>query len=129
VELVRFPAYTHVDVEPNDNTPMMAAQVYKNLGAPFPVSHVRIYEGEPEGRLCAITGWSSAADGSPVAAYAVQVEDSSAGAAYLVYGADWGLRLRPAESREPWSIDAPDQWGETHLVLSSLEDITRAPLS
>ena len=126
MELIRFPAYTHVDVEPNDNTPMMATQVYKNLGVPFPVSQVRIYEGEPEGRLCAITGWASASGGSTTAAYAVQVEDSSEGSAYLVYGGDWGIRLRPAESDEAWSIESSDQWGETHLVLASLEDITRA---
>ena len=43
MELMRFSGYTHVDVEPNDNTPMMAQQVYKNIGVPFPVSHVRIY--------------------------------------------------------------------------------------
>jgi hypothetical protein len=126
MELVRFPAYTYVDVEPNDNTPMLAAQVYKNLGAAFPVARVVIYEGGPDGQLCAITGWSSAGGGSPAAAYAVQVEDSSEGSAYLVYGGDWGVRLRPADSDAAWSIDAPDQWGETHLVLSSLDDIARA---
>ena len=126
MELVRFPSYTHVDVEPNDNTPMMAMQLFKNIGVAFPVSHVRIYEDDPAGQLCAITGWASASGGSAVAAYAVQVEDSSAGSVYLVYGGDWGVRLRPADSQEAWSIDAADQWGETHLLLSSLEDITRA---
>jgi hypothetical protein len=53
----------------------------------------------------------------------VQVEDSSAGAAWLVYGGDWGIRLRPTESFEDWSIDDPDQHGETHLVLSDEDDI------
>jgi hypothetical protein len=58
-----------------------------------------------------------------VPAYAVQVEDSSAGAAYLCYGGDWGVRLRPADSDAPWGVDDAQQFGETHLVLSSLEDI------
>jgi hypothetical protein len=125
MELVNFSGYTRIEVEPNDNTPMMASQVYKNIGVPFPVARVRIYEGEPDGHLCEVTGWSSAAGGSPVDAYAVQIEDSSEGSAYLVYGGDWGIRLRPAETQGDWSIDSAEQWGETHLVLASIEDITR----
>ena len=126
MDFVSFSGYTHVDVESNDNTPMMAQQVYKNIGVPFPVSRVRIYEGEPDGQLCAITGWSSHAEGSATPAYAVQIEDSSEGRAVLVYGGDWGVRLRPAGAEALWSIDDPDQWGETHLVLSSEDDIERA---
>ena len=123
MELIRPSGYTHVDVEANDNTPMLAQQVYKNLGLPFRVARVRIFEGDPAGQLCDITGWSSADGGTPVAAYAVHIEDSSAGAAYLIYGGDWGLRLRPAGSVD-WSLNDTDQFGETHLVLSSLDDIT-----
>jgi len=126
MELIRPAGYTHVDVEANDNTPMMAQQVYKNLGVPFRVARVRIFEGDPDGRLFAITGWSSADGGSPVPAFAVQVEDSSAGAAYLVYGGNWGVRLRPAASEAAWNLGDADQFGETHLVLASLEDITPA---
>jgi hypothetical protein len=126
MELMRFSGYTHVEVEPNDNTPMMAQQVYKNIGVPFPVSHVRIYEGEPDGQLCAITGWSSKDGGTPTAAYAVHIEDSSEGAAFLIYGGDYGVRLKAAESEEAWDVGSMDQWGETHLVLASEEDVTRA---
>jgi hypothetical protein len=115
--------YTHVEVEANDNTPMTAMQVYKNVGEPFRVSQVAIYEGMPEAMVYEVTGWSSVDGGTPVEAYAVQVEDSSEGSAYLVYGGDWGIRLRPATSDQGWSIDAPDQIGETHLVLASLEDL------
>ena len=118
--------YTHVEVEPNDNTPMMAMQVYKNIGQPFRVAKVRLFEGEPEGKLCAVSGWSSAGEGSAVDAYAVRIEDSSEGSAYLVYGGDWGIRLRDAGDVEPWSIEAASQWGETHLVLASIEDIVAA---
>ncbi len=116
--------YTHVQVENNDNSLMSADQVYKNLSDPFPVIGVRIHEGEPGGTPCAVTGWSSENDGSPVEAYAVQVEDSSEGSAFVVYGGDWGVRLRPVESDNPWSLDDPKQSGETHLVLSDREDLT-----
>ena len=125
MEMVNFSGYTHVDVESNDNTPMMAQQVYKNIGVPFPVSHVRIYEGEPEGMLCSIVGWTSAESGPTAPAYAVKIEDSSEGSAFLVYGGDWGVRLRPAESDAPWSTDDMEQWGETHLVISDEEDLQR----
>src|SRR5688500_5629508 len=127
MQFMQFSGYTHVEVEANDNTPMMAQQVYKNTGVPFPVSHVRIYEGEPDGQLCAITGWSSKDGGSPAPAYAVQIDDSSEGSAFLVYGGDYGVRLRPADSNEAWAIASNDQWGETHLVLSSEDDVIRAP--
>jgi hypothetical protein len=126
MEIIRPSGYTHIEVEANENTPMMAQQVYKNLGLPFRVRQVLIYEGEPEGTLHDIAGWSSAGGGSPVGAYAVHIEDSSAGDAYLIYGGDWGVRLRPAGSDQPWSIDDAEQFGETHLVLASDEDLTRA---
>jgi hypothetical protein len=126
VEFIKSSAYTHVEVESNDNTPMMAQQVYKNLGLPFHVTQVRIFEGEPEGKLHDITGWSSTGGGSATEAFAVQVEDSSEGAAYLVHGGDWGVRLRPAGSTDEWSLGAANQFGETHLVLASRDDLTPA---
>ncbi len=118
--------FTHVEVEPNPSCPMSANQVFKNLGDPFAVAQVRIFEGEPGGRLCAVTGWSSAADGTPVAAYAVAVEDSSAGTAYIVYGGDWGIRLRSADATPQWRLEDADQWGETHLVLADADDLIAA---
>ncbi len=121
-----MPEYTQVQVEPNANTPMSAQQVYKNLNQPFRVAAVRIFEGEPAGKLYAVTGWSSDAGGSACAVYGVRVEDSSAGSAYVVFGGDWGVRLRPVESTQPWSADDPGQFGETHLVLADSEDLIAA---
>lgn len=115
--------FTHIEVQANPNTPMSATQVYKNLGERHMVAAVRLFEGHPEGRLFDITGWSSAEGGLPCDAYAVEVEDSSAGAAWLLYGGDWGVRLRPVESLEDWSIEDADQYGETHLVLADEDDI------
>jgi hypothetical protein len=112
--------YTEIRVDANDNCPMMAQQVYRNTGDPRRITRVRIYEGEPEGVLYAVTGWS--AEG-PVDAWAVSIEDSSAGSAFLVYGGDWGLRLRPATSEAAWDLGAANQFGETHLVLADAEDL------
>jgi hypothetical protein len=36
------------------------------------------------------------------------------------------VRLKPAESDDDWDTNSMDQWGETHLVLASEEDVTRA---
>src|SRR5262245_9639956 len=77
--------FTHIEVESNENCPMTANMVYKNLGEPMPVGRLRIYDGAPGGSIHAVTGWSSADGGSPVPAYAVQVEDSGLGAAFVVY--------------------------------------------
>jgi hypothetical protein len=118
--------YTYVEVESNPNSAMSASQVFRSITAPFAVAFVRIYEGEPGGQLCAITGWSSKGEGTPVDAYAVRIEDSSEGEAILIYGGDWGLRLRPADSDVGWSRDESSQWGEPYLVLADAEDIVSA---
>jgi hypothetical protein len=118
--------YTYIEVEPNDNCPMAANLAFKNLDEPFLVASVRIFDGQPDGTLYAITGWSSANDGSPVEAHAVQVEDSGAGNGYLVYGGDWGVRLRALDAGGEWDTAEPEQWGETHLLLADLADIIPA---
>jgi hypothetical protein len=65
--------------------------------------------------------------GGFVEARAVKIADSGAGFAYLIYGGDGGIRLRPAEhdlsTGHPWSLDDPLQWGESHMVLSDAEDV------
>jgi hypothetical protein len=121
-----MPDYTRVEVEASANSPMSAYQVYRNSGEPFPIERVRIYEGGPQARLYAVTGWSSEDGGRPARCFAVRIEDSSEGTAYLVYGADWGIRLAPAGGSPHWDVDAPDQWGETHLVLADRADIDPA---
>jgi hypothetical protein len=121
-----MPEYTYVDVESNPNSPMSASQVFHNIDTPMRVLQVRIFEGEPEGQLCAITGWSSKDGGSPVDAHVVRIEDSSQGEAFLIYGGDWGLRLRPAEDGSPWAHENGSQWGEPYLVLADAEDIVSA---
>jgi hypothetical protein len=105
---------------------MSAFQIYHNAGEPFAVRRVRIFEGGDEGKVCAVTGWSSDGGGWPSEVYAVKVEDSSEGSAYLVYGSDWGIRLAPVDSPGNWDTANSGQWGETHLVLADLEDINPA---
>jgi len=48
---------------------------------------------------------------------AVQVEDSGAGNAWLIFGGAWGIRLKPVGSTEDWSLTSKTQWGLPFLVL------------
>lgn len=50
-------------------------------------------------------------------ALAQQVEDSSDGIAWLIFGGSWGIRFRPDGNNEDWSLKNPNQWGEPFLVL------------
>ena len=115
--------FTHIEVEANENCPMSANMVYANLSNPQTIERLRLFDGNPGGAVYAVTGWSSRDEGTPVPAHAVQVEDSGAGAAFVVYGGDWGVRLRPVDSTNDWDAADPDQWGETHLVLADAEDL------
>jgi hypothetical protein len=113
----------HIEVEANASCPMSANMVYANVTPPRRIERLRIYDGDPGGSVFAVTGWSSAGDGSAVPAYFARVEDSGAGAAFVVYGGDWGLRLRPMDSTAKWDVADPEQWGESHLLLADEEDL------
>ncbi len=45
------------------------------------------------------------------------VSDSGQARVYLIYGGDWGIRLKPVELNEDWDIDSPNQFGEPYLIL------------
>src|SRR5688572_28451567 len=50
-------------------------------------------------------------------AHATQVEDSSAGTAWLIFGGTWGLRFRPPDDKDEWTLKNPRQWGEPLKVF------------
>jgi hypothetical protein len=39
------------------------------------------------------------------------------GLAYLIYGGNWGIRLKPIGLEENWDLGSPNQWGEPFLLL------------
>lgn len=103
--------FIEVLVEAN---PLVAEEVclrFRAEGEPRPVSRLRFPSGPGEQLACTVEGWSSAGGGTPCAAQAIQVEDSSAGVATLVWGGDWGLRLTPDDGSEPF--------GEPYLLLDA----------
>lgn len=112
-----------LEVDENENCPRMPAMVYEALGAPVEVSRVRLAEpGRPHG-LYRVTGWSSAGGGTPCPALYVPVSDSGGGAVHLVYGGDWGVRLKPLGGEEGWDLRSPRQFGEPYLMLIDGEDV------
>ena len=114
-----------VDVEAGDNCPYSLQSFFSGLDEPQQVSQVRLYLKPGAGELYDVTGWTE--DG-PCPAMGAKVEDSGQGYAYLIYGGDGGLRYSPAGSSAPWSPEASDQWGDSHLLLSDESDIVWAEL-
>lgn len=115
-----------VEVESNENCESGFFARFKEAGPAREVLQVRLYERNPAGEWCWITGWSDNGELPICPAYAQLVEDSGAGLAHLVYGGLYGVRLKPACLDEPWSLTSRNQWGEPYLSLSSDRDLLYA---
>ena len=111
----------HIEIDPNPNCRERQEFVFNELGIAEPV--YAILTGD-EGRevTCDVTGVGEG--GHWVQAMAVKIADSSDGIAYMIYGAAWGIRLRPEKFRpEPWDLVNKNQWGEPFKIYGRKEDI------
>lgn len=113
-----------IDVKANPNCPDEVLLTYKDIVAPRPVRQVRLYRASDAGEMYDVTGWTAV--GRPCPAMAQKIEDSGQGTAIAVFGGDGGVRLRPAVRPAPWSLDAPDQFGEAYVVLADEGDVVYA---
>ena len=110
-----------LDVEEGPNQPLSLQLVFSALEPERHVLRVRTYDrGDTNGTWHDVVAWNN--DGTSKIATGVKVEDSGQAYAYLIYGGDGGVRLRPAGSAD-WAIAAPGQWGESHLLLTEDQDI------
>ena len=115
-----------VEVESNENCEASVFARFKEIGPGRPINQVKLYDRNPFGEWCWITGWSDD-ERSPVCpAYAQLVEDSGAGLTHLVYGGIHGLRFKPINIDEPWNLESQHQWGEAYLSLASERDLRYA---
>jgi hypothetical protein len=112
-----------VEVESNDNCEASVFARFKEAGPPRPINQVRLYDRNSTGEWYWITGWSDNERAPVCPAYAQLVEDSGAGLTHLVYGGLYGLRFKPIDSLESWTLESPHQWGETYLSLASDRDL------
>ena len=118
-----LPDPIYLEIEENANCEYMPLQVYEAKADPIRVRRARLFEPDRPPGVYQVTGWSSEGEGTPCPARYVPVSDSGQAVAHLVYGGDWGVRLKPADGDEEWDIDSPNQWGEPYLVFTDEADV------
>ena len=94
--------------------------VFNEIGPRRPVSAIRIGAGGKELRCDVVAVHEG---GVFSQASAVKVADSGAGYAYLIFGGEWGIRLRPETSPAAWDLRDAGQWGETFKLYGEEADI------
>ena len=107
--------FLQIEVVESANCPLSLTRMFEATDVVYPVDRVRTWDLQDVDRMCDVTGWSSKT--GPCPAYTALVEDSGEGIARLIYGGDEGIRLKPSDLQEPWSLDSPHQWGEACLLL------------
>ena len=113
-----------VDIAHNSNCPQADLRVFHDLGAAKAVTAVRLEREHGSPAWYAVTGWAAnGAEGQPCPAYAQKVDDSGDGTAFLLYGGDAGVRLRPVGDSGPWRLDDARQWGEPFLIIGEAGDL------
>jgi len=113
----------YVEVESNSNCGNSVFLRFRELDLARPVGQVRVYDRVSTGEWCWVTGWQDDVSAPRCPAVAQPVEDSGAGVVYLVSGGNWGIRLKPLEPNEVWSLENPRQWGEAYLLLADRRDV------
>ena len=113
-----MPESIYLEVEENANSEYMPLMLYEAHAGPVLVSQLVLDEpGRPPG-VYDVTGWSSDGDGTPCPAMYAPVSDSGQAVVHLVFGGDWGIRLKPSESPEDWDLAGETQFGEPYLMLT-----------
>ncbi len=107
--------FLQVEVIESENCPLALTRMFETADVVYQVVRVRTWDLMDVERMCDVTGWSSKT--GPCPAYTALVDDSGEGIARLVYGGDEGIRLKPSDLQEEWSLDSPHQWGEACLLL------------
>lgn len=62
-------------------------------------------------------------DGSFGSAFAVSIDDSGEGTAFLIYGGEWGVRYQPESLQDAWDLSNSAQLGDPYKIYASPEDI------
>jgi hypothetical protein len=116
----------YFEVDENPNYQGSVSMRFKELGPARPIKKLRVSDRKSEGVLCWVTGWCDDPTQPLCTAYVQPVEESGLGLAYLIYGGNGGIRLKPVGSNQDWDLKSPDQWGEAFLLISDLRGIVYA---
>lgn len=103
-----------VDVESNPNIETGFNMLYRDVSQAREVFCIK-YNLNGAEQPVQVTGWD-AESASPCPAFACKVEESGDGMAMLIYGGSGGIRVKPLEDESEWTLNSPNQYGETHLV-------------
>jgi hypothetical protein len=112
-----MPDSIYLEVEENANSEYMPLMLYEAHADPVPIFQVVLDEPGKAIGLYDVTGWSSEGDGSPCPALYSPVSDSGQAVVHLVFGGDWGIRMKPADSPDGWDLANDNQFGEPYLML------------
>ena len=110
-----------IEIPPNPNCDAVDLRVFHDLEPPRPVSQVRLTRDRRAPQWHEVVAWTAAR--SSQQALAQKVDDSGEGVAFLIYGGEAGLRLRPAGSVGPWRLDHPEQWGLPFILTTEAADL------
>lgn len=116
----------YFEVDDNPNWSGSVSMRFKELGPARAVKQLRVSDRKSGDELCCVTGWCDDGNQPLCAAYAQPVEESGQGLAYLVYGGNWGIRLKPVLLDEDWDLYSPNQWGEAFLLIATAQSIIYA---
>lgn len=109
-----------IEIPPNPNCEAVDLRIFHDLEPPRGVNQVRLERhGSPQ--WYRVTGWTL--QGSSCPALGRKVDDSGEGVVLLVSGGEAGLRAQPADRRDPWRLDYPEQWGAPFLLLADAQDV------
>ena len=110
-----------LEILDSSNCPSVELRVFHNLGSATLVRQVQLARDGQSPQWYDVTGWT--ASNGRCAAQLQKVDDSGEGVAFLLYGGDAGLRLRPAGDASAWRLDDPRQWGSPFVLLTDLADV------
>ena len=109
-----------IEVDENPNCETLDMMVFRDLEEARPVVSLKI---EREGQMIQADVTGVDEGGKFIQAFAQKVLDSAAGHSYIIYGGEWGIRLRPHEGASDWDLENEEQWGTTHILYSNPDEL------
>ncbi len=103
-----------IEIEENSNIFEYEYRTFMGKGKNYPIDKTMYFPEDGSSPFeVNIIGWKNA---QPVQAYALCIEDSGDGEAWLIYGGNHGLRLRDVtDQQSKFSISHSNEWGEKYL--------------
>ena len=109
-----------IEVQESPNCGSTEQFEYRELSQ---VKRVRAIVAEEGGKETTLDVTGVAKGGLWESARCVKIADSGAGFAFLIFGGEWGIRLKPSWHQAKWDLGDPIQWGEPFKIYGEEKDI------